>query len=139
MLFTGTSGHDDFTGTGSTDTFNMNQGGSDTVSGAGGNDIFNFGAAFNADDGIDGGDGNDTLNLNGDYSAGVVFNATTITSVETIHLGAGHDYSLQFVVVPAGQTLTLDATALGAGNSVNFGGGSGTGKYILNGGAGDDV
>jgi Ca2+-binding RTX toxin-like protein len=139
MLFTGTSLHDNFTGTANADTFNMAQGGSDKVSGAGGNDTFNFGAELDADDQIDGGDGNDTLNLNGDYSAGLIFNATTIASVENIHLAAGNDYSLQFVVVPAGDTLTLDATALGAGNSVNFGGGSGIGKYILHGGAGDDV
>lgn len=139
MIFTGSSSHDNFTGTANSDTFKMSQGGSDTVSGAGGSDIFNFGAALDANDKIDGGDGNDTLNLNGDYSAGLIFNATTLVNVENLHLAAGHDYSLQGVTVAAGDTLALDATALGPGNSVNFGGGSALGKFILHGGAGDDV
>src|SRR5581483_10648018 len=95
MLFTGTSGNDTRTGTNSADTFNMSQGGNDTVNGKGGNDIFNFGAKLNAADRINGGSGNDTLNLNGTYS--ITFNATTITSVEKIHLASGHNYSITTV------------------------------------------
>jgi hypothetical protein len=68
--FHGTSGDDTLTGTAATDMFDVTQGGRDTVSGLGGSDTIDFGAAFTAADRIDGGTGSDTIKLDGDYSAG---------------------------------------------------------------------
>jgi Ca2+-binding RTX toxin-like protein len=122
MAIHGTSGDDTLTGTSGNDVFDVEQGGNDTVSGLGGNDVFNFGAAFTSADSIDGGAGTDTLKLNGDYSGAVAFTATTMVNVEKIVVAAGHSYELSLVDanVAAGQTLSVDASALGAGDTLFF-------------------
>jgi len=137
------AGNDVLTGGALADAFHLTEGGNDTAHGGGGNDIFYMGGAFTAGDTIDGGAGTDTLNLNGDYSAGVTFGSATITSVENIVLGAGHDYNLTLDLsnVASGQTLTLSAQNLGAGDSVTFDASAitGGGRLVLNGGAGNDT
>ncbi len=149
--FTGTPGDDNLTGTSSADTFDLRQGGNDTAAGLGGNDVFVFGGTFTAADSIDGGDGNDVLRLDGDYSAGVVFTASTMTNVETIQLNAGNDYSLTLVdanVAPTatltvtasllgvGDVLTLDAGALTSGGAISVT--AGDGNDVITGGFGND-
>ncbi|HEY2071267.1 MAG TPA: calcium-binding protein [Rhizomicrobium sp.] len=141
MTIKGTAGDDILTGTAAADSFNMAQGGDDTVSGLGGNDVFLYGATFNAADHIDGGDGIDTLDLDGDYSTDTVFEPNTLVNVEKITLSAGHDYYLQMndATVAAGQNLQVNASALGAGNTLTFFGNSETdGSLTVTGGAGDD-
>ena len=82
-VYTGTSGNDTRTGTTAADIFNLQQGGDDTATGLGGNDLFNMGGAFDAAEQIDGGNGTDTLTvLDGDYSAGLAFDAKTLLNVE---------------------------------------------------------
>lgn len=144
MSIIGTSGDDIFTGTSGGDFFDMSQGGNDSVSGLGSNDIFNFGAAFTVADSIDGGAGVDALVLNGDYSGAnhIVFDAATMVNVEQIKLDAGHSYSLQLVDanIAAGQTLTVNGTALGASDALTFYDATETnGNIILNSGAGNDT
>ncbi len=149
--FTGTSGDDTLTGTSSADTFDLRQGGNDTAAGLGGNDVFVFGGTFTAADSIDGGDGTDVLRLDGDYSAGVVFTASTMTNVETIQVNAGNDYKLTLLdanVAPtatltvtastlgAGDILSLDASALVSGGAIAVTGGGG--NDVILGGAGND-
>ncbi len=139
MLITGTSGNDTKNGTASPDTFDMTQGGNDTVNGEGGADIFKFGAKLNAADKINGGAGDDTLNISGAYN--IAFNSTTIKSVETINLAPGHNYSITTVNgnVASGDTLTVDGSGLGSGNSFKFNGSAETdGKFVIHGGAGND-
>jgi Ca2+-binding RTX toxin-like protein len=129
--FYGTPGDDTITGTRHADTFDMSQGGDDTVSGGGGADVFYYGAAFTQDDHIDGGITKEkhgvteilsTVELNGDYSAGVVFGAATMVNVAHIVLDAGHSYSLttNAATVGWGQVLDVNATALGAGDTLTF-------------------
>jgi Ca2+-binding RTX toxin-like protein len=142
MSIHGTSGNDTLTGTAGNDVFNLDQGGDDTVSGLGGNDTFSFGAAFNAADRIDGGTGTDTLRLAGDYSSTVDFQATTLVSVEKIVVTAGDDYNLDLVNanVGAGETLSVNASALGAANTLFFADTSeNDGNLSITGGAGDDT
>ncbi|HEY2069813.1 MAG TPA: calcium-binding protein [Rhizomicrobium sp.] len=149
--FTGTAGDDTLTGTSAADTFDLRQGGNDTASGLGGNDLFVFGGTFTAADSIDGGDGNDVLRLDGDYSAGVTFTASTMTSVETIQVNAGNDYTLTLVdanVAPTGtltvtastlgvnDVLSLDASGLTSGGLVSVT--AGDGNDVLLGGSGND-
>jgi VCBS repeat-containing protein len=151
--------------------FDISSGGNDTVIGTGtpgpiSNTIY-AGGAFTADDRIQGGTstgpfGNqDTLVLDGDYSGGVVFNPTTLTSVEQIKLMAGHSYSLttdDATVAPGGIGLGVDASRLGSADTltldaraeqdgeVDVTGGSGNDTFFggafrdsFSGGAGDDT
>jgi len=158
MRFTGTSGDDDFSGTAGRDKFDMSQGGNDTVFGQGGKDLIYFGAAFTAGDQIDGGlltvhhktKMLATVELQGDYSAGVVFGETTMTNVAHLVLDAGfsYDFTLNDTTIVAGRKMAIDGRALGAGDSLvidNSAGTDGTlsittgaGHVELTGGAGDE-
>ena len=131
VKFFGTSGDDTITGTRHADHFDMSQGGDDTVFGNGGADKFYYGATFTQDDHIDGGVTTlkhhvteilSTVELNGDYSAGVVFGADTMVNVAHIVLDAGHSYSLttNAATVGNGQVLEVNATALGAADALTF-------------------
>jgi Ca2+-binding RTX toxin-like protein len=144
MHYKGTQGDNDFTGTSGGDRFNMAQGGDDTVSGGGGKDIFGYGATLTAADRIDGGDGRDIVRLQGDYSGAhaLVFAADTMVNVEILQLRGAFDYELTVndTTVAAGQTFLVDASALGAGNSLSFDASADTdGFFKFIGGAGDDV
>ncbi|HTQ14827.1 MAG TPA: hypothetical protein VMH86_13210 [Rhizomicrobium sp.] len=138
----GGAGNDVITGGAQDDIIDSGSGGTDTLSGGGGNDTFYLGATLDAFDHIDGGTGNDTIQLNGDYSGGVDFGATTIVNVEKIELTGGHSYVLTTADanVGAGQTLAVDAGSLGASDSLNFDGSLETdGSFRLSGGAGNDA
>jgi Ca2+-binding RTX toxin-like protein len=142
FIINGGAGNDVLTGGAGNDTFNLATGGTDTATGGAGNDTFNMGAALIATDKINGGAGNDTVVLNGDYSAGLVLSASTITNVETLSLVAGHSYNLTTnnTNVAAGQTLTVDGSALGVSDTLTFNGAAeNNGNFIINGGAGNDV
>ncbi len=144
MHYRGTQGDDDYAGTSGGDRFNMAQGGDDTVSGGAGKDIFGYGATLTAADRIDGGDGHDIVRLQGDYSGAhaLVFAADTMVNVEVLQLRGAFDYDLTVndATVAAGQTFLVDASALGAGNSVRFDASADTdGFFKFIGGAGDDV
>ncbi len=138
----GTSGNDTLPGTSGADSFNLTQGGEDTATGLAGDDIFILNRTLDAGDSLDGGTGNDQLNLRGDYSGGVAFNDTTLTSIERIALGAGFSYKFTSADgnVASSATMTVDASKLGAGNTLTFDGTAETDGHLhLIGGAGDDV
>ena len=104
--------------------FDLSRGGDDIAAGAFGSDSFLLGAALTANDQIIGGTSpgdNDLVKLDGDYSGGLAFNATTMVRIETIELAALHSYSLitDDATVAAGQTLEVDGSALGAGDSLS--------------------
>jgi Ca2+-binding RTX toxin-like protein len=154
----GTAGNDTLAGTGLDEYFDISGGGNDIVTAAAGNDTIFAGAAFTASDRIDGGsavDDNvefDTLVLDGNYAAGLVFNATTLTNVESLLLAPGNSYNLTFNDATvnnatisidgsrllAVSTLTLSAAAeTQAGSSYRIVGGAG--NDTLTGGAGADM
>jgi len=118
-------------------------GGTDSFSGGSGDDNFVMGANLTAADSIDGGTGSDRVALAGDYSAGLTFGATTVTNVEILTLGPGFSYNLTMnnATVTAGNTLTVQAGQLGAGDSLTFDASNDTsgGKYVINSGAGNDL
>jgi Ca2+-binding RTX toxin-like protein len=129
--YTGTAGDDDITGTTKNDYFDMSQGGDDIVHGGGGRDQIYFGAAFTADDQIDGGITfkkhnveliQATVELDGDYSSGVVFNATTMVNVATLQLDGHHSYNLTLneVTVSGDRGFNVDASTLGANDTLIF-------------------
>ena len=120
----------------------LRDGGNDTAYGGSGNDSIIFGATLTASDKINGGSGTDTLNLHGNYAAGVTFGSTTLVNVEKINLVAGHSYKLTTndATVASGQTLTVNASGLAAANTLTFSGAVETnGKFVITGGAGTDA
>src|SRR5262249_44845200 len=118
-------------------------GGTDSFSGGSGNDFFYMGANLIAADQIDGGTNTDHVVLNGDYSGGLTFNATTMVNVEVLGLTAGHSYTLTMdnATVASGQTLRVQAGTLGAGDVLTFDASNDTtgGNYNITAGAGNDV
>jgi VCBS repeat-containing protein len=138
----GTAGNDIMDGGIGADIFLVGQGGADTVQGGDGDDTFRFGSRLTAADQVTGGTGDDRIILNGDYSAGVVFGATTMSQVESIRLIDGHDYTLTTndANVAAGETLGVFGGTLGAGDDLTFDGSAETdGRFEIHAGAGTDT
>jgi Ca2+-binding RTX toxin-like protein len=136
----GSAGNDVLTGGALFDTFDLSHGGKDTVNGGGANDIFIFGATFDAQDHVNGGDGNDTLILTGDYGT-LTFDGSNTVSVETVELGAGHSYNVVMGdgFTPANHTALVDGTALLSTDVLTFDGtGETDGATQAIGGAGND-
>jgi hypothetical protein len=138
----GGSGDSDFTGGSGADRFDLSAGGTYSVFGGDGNDRFVLGANLFPDDMIDGGPGFDTVVLNGDYSAGLTFAATTMTDVERLVLKEGHSYNLtpNDATVAAGQTLIVDGSTLRPSDAITLNASRETdGSYDIRGGAGADT
>jgi len=141
-VLTGGAQSDAIYGNDGNDTLNLTYGGNDTASGGNGDDAFVLGAALTSADRIDGGDGNDTVELAGDYSAGLSFHSDTMTNVETLVLAGGDSYKLitADANVASGASLTVDGSALGAADSLTFDGAHETdGSFVLLGGSGQDT
>jgi Ca2+-binding RTX toxin-like protein len=100
-----------------------------------------MGGALTAADSFDGRGGADTLVLDGDYSDGLVFGASTMVNIETLVLSKGHSYDLTLSDgnVGAGQTLLVDASGLGGLDMLTFDGSAELdGAFTVKGGNGDD-
>jgi Peptidase M10 serralysin C terminal len=112
-----------------------------SLTGGSGKDTVLFGANFAASDVVNGGGGNDRLMLDGDYSAGLTLGSATLQSVETIDLAGGNSYTITALdtLLAHGQTIRIDASALGAEDVFTFDGSAGTeGRFIITGGLGAD-
>ena len=127
----GTQSDDTLNGTVQSDVINgfagddiifAQQGGDDVINAGAGEDGILFGAVFTAADQVDGGDGTDGIVLTGDYSAGLTLAATTIANIEVFIFDPGFNYRLTMndANVVAGQLLVVDASLLGAANSLHF-------------------
>jgi VCBS repeat-containing protein len=162
----GDSGDNDVDGASFADLFRLDQGGADSASGLGGDDVFYFGADFGSDDQVDGGAGADTVAIQGDYGSGLVLGTgidSNMTGVESLALLSGaniqfgdlagnlYDYvittldsnvpaGVQFKInggnLLAGEDLTVDGSAETNGHFLIYGG---KGVDLLTGGAGNDV
>jgi len=130
--------------------------GNDSLIGGQGSDAFFFGdgGRFTAADHVDGQGGtDDQLGLRGDYSAGVVFAASTMRNIETLVMlsasdarfappGTAFDYNvtLDDANVGAGKMLTVNANGLHVGEDVTFNGSAETdGSFRFMMGAGNDT
>ena len=105
------------------------------IEGTSGNDTFNMGAYFNYDTNIDGEGGYNTLKMAENYTG----NLDLVSNIQQLDLGGGFSYwfATGSGTVPAGETLTVDAAALGTGDTLQFiASDDATGKYIFDGGAG---
>jgi serralysin len=142
FILIGGAGNDVLTGGAKADTFTLGAGGADTVAAGAGSDLIDMGAALTAADSIDGGTEDDRVRLTGDYSAGVIFQAATMTNVERLAFGAGYSYSIATHdgTVAAGQRLEVDGVELGSGRVLTFDGSAETdGSFDIIGGQGADV
>src|SRR4029078_10895264 len=97
-------------------------------------------------DSIYGGDGNDLLTLDGDYSGGLLLSGSWMAGIETIKCcsqgATARDYVLTVddSLLTAGQTLTVDASAVGFAHFFYFLGDAETnGRLDLTGGAYNDT
>ncbi|HEY2071711.1 MAG TPA: calcium-binding protein [Rhizomicrobium sp.] len=137
----GGTGSDVINGGGGNDTL-LAEGTSAVIDGGDGNDTISMGPFLTTGDLIDGGSGKDNLILSGDYSAGFVFAADTMTNVEKLTLGAGFSYKLTMSDgnVAAGERLTVDASALTATETLKFNGvDEHDGYYVITGGLANDT
>jgi Ca2+-binding RTX toxin-like protein len=149
---------EDFTFNGAAETdgrfFIYGGGGTDTLTGGLGNDVFYFGEAgqFGASDHVDGGaGGTDQLGLRGNYT--ITFGATQLVGIENIGmvsasdtrfgaLGTNYNYNLTMNDgnVAAGQQMTVDAASLRSTETLTFNGSAELdGSFRVFGGAGNDV
>jgi Ca2+-binding RTX toxin-like protein len=132
------------------DTLDAGAGGDDTLLGGENNDEIFVTNTLTAKDQIDGGAHDDdtatpaiegdVLEIEGDYSAGLTLAATTIRNVEAIVLKDGFSYAFKANNATNGDVLTIDASELGAGNSLKFDASAETSNgYIFQSGAGADT
>jgi Ca2+-binding RTX toxin-like protein len=138
---------------GGNDVFDMQNravGAFSELTGGSGNDTFRFGATYNpANDSINGGGGgNDTLELRGDYSAGLTlgpeshFGVSSFTDITAIKLDAGFDYKITLLdyAIPEFAPLKIEGAAMGADDALTFDGSAATlTSFHIEAGAGDDV
>ena len=137
---------DTLTGGSQDDAFDLGHGGNDTVGGGGGDDVLDFGATLTDQDIIDGGSGTgDAVQIAGYYASGGLgaLGLSAMTNVERLVLGngVGFDYVISTVdaTVAAGATLTIDATALSAQQSLSFDGSAESdGSFLVKSGGGSD-
>jgi Ca2+-binding RTX toxin-like protein len=113
--------------------------GTDILTGGAGTNIFDMGDFFKASDEINGGTGTTVVHLDGNYSSGVAFTATTMTNVSALYLTEGNSYYLvvNAATVADGQTLSVEGGTL-RNDSFVFDGSAVTdgGNFIIHGGAG---
>lgn len=136
----GGAGNDTFLGPNNVlNTYHLEGGGNDSVTGGTGQDRIFMGASYTAADTINGGaSGDDNLRLDGDYSVNQLYTATNISSVV---LAGGHSYNF---TAGAGITevdgaLIVNGKALGAADALTFDGTAMTITLNARGGAGDDA
>ncbi|HEX3673013.1 MAG TPA: bluetail domain-containing putative surface protein, partial [Rhizomicrobium sp.] len=138
------AGDDSLTGGAGADVISITNGGNDTVNGGGGDDTIYADDTLTAADHIDGGNGNDALYLDGDYSGAhaLVFTATTLLNIGYVSLAGGQSYDITTndATVATNGSMTVDASALGAGDTLTFNGSAETdGHFSITGGAGNDT
>jgi hypothetical protein len=138
----GGSGNDVVHGGDDNDILDGRNPGVDSLYGDNGDDVLNFGRFFGPQDMANGGAGYDTLSLNGDYSAGITFGASTVSGIERIVLHDGFSYKLTSddANVAAGETMEVSGVHLSSPYHLDFNGGAeNDGRFKLIGGAGDDT
>ena len=113
-------------------------GGNDTLSGETGNDVFDMLDALSALDKLDGGDGFDTLMLEGKYTA-LAFGATTAINIEEIILAGGFSYALTLNDAITAGDLVVNASGLGALETLRLTGSSDKSALDVTGGDGNDT
>ncbi len=146
----GNGGANTLTGTGAAEYFNLDQGGTDSVSAGGGDDLILFGGSYDPTDSIDGGIGTDQFGIRGNYTAtlsnviGTEYIA--ILSGTSVRYGgdgtARYDYNLTTTdaTVAAGVQYVVQANELVAGEDLRFDGSAESdGRFLMYAGMGIDT
>jgi Ca2+-binding RTX toxin-like protein len=134
----GGAGNDTISGNDGNDSITAGAG-NDDLTGGNGNDIFVLAGNMSLGDTIVGGAGTDTLTFTDDGTVATDLN--NVSGIETITLGnATTNVTTVNDLVANGETLTIDATALTAGNTLTWNGSAeADGKFSIAGGAGNDT
>ena len=126
------------------ETFDLSASGAKLAVGGTGDAIFDYGATFTNSMAVQGG-GATEVDLDGNYAQGssgeLFLGARTMIGVDKIVLGAGFGYAIHLnaATVANGATMTVDGSALGAGDNLFFDASRDVGGYLdLIGGAGTD-
>ena len=114
LILVGGAGDDMLTG-GAGNNILVSGAGVDTLIGGGASDQYTLRGNLTAADQIDGKAGTDVVTLSGNYSAGVVFTATTMINVEGLQLTGAFDYKLTFDDATATPIMISAPTASPAG------------------------
>src|SRR5262249_27492818 len=115
--------------------------GQDAIYGGAGDDDIMMRSRLGTGDSIDGGDGDDTLHISGGDSSNLTLSAPMLTSVETVQLGRGHSYRINFDHnTVLGNHVTIIASQLQPANNVQIDTSNvqNTGMSVV-GGAGNDT
>ena len=141
MIFPGSPDNDDLKGTGQADEFDLDAGGDDKARGLGGDDVFFMGGELTGADRLFGGAGYDTVELQGQHAGQLALTSATLDSIEQIKLFGALDYNvfLDDTAVAAGQTMTIDITTGSAGHTAIVSVFESDGRYIVKGGAEQDI
>ncbi|MGH6870988.1 MAG: bluetail domain-containing putative surface protein [Rhizomicrobium sp.] len=141
-FFAGDTGSVTFIGGAGNDVFHGGGSGA-TLMGGGGNDQFIFGGNFDGTSDINGGGGFNLVSLDGNYSDGLTFGATSLQNIQELKLmhgsGNSYDLTLDAANTTAGETFRLDASNLHNTDFVHFDGSAALGNLSLRGGNGDDL
>jgi Ca2+-binding RTX toxin-like protein len=135
-------GGDVIVGTNVNDTIVAMSGTGDAINAGAGNDKIEMGDNFDDTASIEGGTGTNTLQLSGDYSAGLTITSTMMQNIQKIVLGAGgsYDFVIQQGVVATGQEMTINAAQQLATDSLLLNIAQDTvGKYVVDTGAGENT
>jgi Ca2+-binding RTX toxin-like protein len=148
----GNAANNVITGGGGNDIIRLQDAGTDSAFGNGGDDSIFFGGALTSTDRVDGGDGSDLLTLQGP-GINLTFAPTTVVNVETLSVlshkdsrfGSGSATPFHYRLVSSDATvaaaalLTVDGSGLALGESLTFDGAAETdGRFVLRGGGGND-
>lgn len=151
----GSTGSDAVIGSEVSDSFHLEKGGNDRVTGSGGGDTFYMGGALTAQDRLVGGGDvdqeTDKVILDGNYSAALTLGARTLIDIDEVVVQAGHNYNLitNDRNVASDATLTVFGAFLNGSDKLTFDGSAersgsfqivdGAGNDTLTGGAGNDT
>lgn len=138
----GGAGNDALTGGAGLARFFLFEGGNDTATAGSGGAEFNMGASLTPADRLDGGSGGGEVDLNGDYSAGLVLKAATLKHIFALNLAPGDSYTITTADgnLDAGSTMTVYGWTLAAGDRLKFDGSAETnGHFNILGGADQDT
>lgn len=130
-----------FIGGGGDDTFDLRLGEENFAFGLGGDDLFRFGDNFGAGTQVYGGSGSNTLRFEAGLNS-LSLDQSFVTGIQTVAFLGGHDYAGVAISndIANGATLTIDASGLGAADSISIGlGGATSAGYVFKGGGGDDT
>lgn len=137
FVIDGSAGHDHVTLGAAYDYFYGYKGGNDSVYGGAGNDSFYFSTGYTTADFAEGGAGYDTVELSGNFAAGLTLGSAQMQNIESIYFDSDFDYRVTALnsLTAAGATLIINSDG-----AFSFDGSAETdGRFQVQGGSGNET